>query len=178
MLKEEQTEWMHSVFRGSIAFRNQDYKLAEMMLRQALTQQEEANVEVSERSLPVVLENLSLVFAKQGRFTRAERVLKRAMNAATNQQTLCRLRYKLAQLYLLQGRFALADRATTEAANLGSACSTRDIEMETEQLLRLAKLWLNWGQDQIALDKYRDAQELRRTYQFRSVIEGSAKASV
>jgi tetratricopeptide (TPR) repeat protein len=166
MRMEKQTDWMHSVFRGATAYQKQDYKLAEQMLRQALAQQEEAKIEPSERSLPEVLENLSLVFAKQGRFIRAERVLKRAIAAASSQQSACRLRYKLAQLYLLQGRYALAERVTLEAVALGQLCPIRDIQMESEQLLRLAALWLNWGQDQIALDSYRKVQEIRRACLF------------
>jgi tetratricopeptide (TPR) repeat protein len=114
----------------------------------------------------VVLENLSLIFIKQGRFARAERVLKRAISKDTSPHSACRLKYKLAQLYLLQGRYLLAETITGEASALAELCPVRDINMESEQLLRLANLWHHWGADQIALQHYKKVQEIRRSTLF------------
>lgn len=167
-----QLEWMHSIVKGAIAYQEQDYKLAEQMLTETLNRLDSPTDSVQERALPLVLENLSLIFAEQGRFTRAERVLRRAMLLASTQQAACRVTYKLAQVALFQGRYDDADRLTIKAIGLGQSCSTRDIEMESEQLLRLALLWLNWGKDQIALDNYRKMLEVRRTclFPFRSNV--------
>ena len=161
----QRTDWTHSIDKAEIAYRKQDYQRAELMLRSALKQCKEKKQSNSELALPVVLENLALVFMHQGRFVRAERVLKRALLLVKDGQTSSRLMYRLAELYLLQGRFSLAERVTADAGALGQLCRSHGASTETLQLLRLANLWNNWGQEQTALGIYRKVQAVRRESQ-------------
>lgn len=159
---DESNNWKQYLFKGALAYHKQEFRLAQPLLRQSPEEKLDHSVTSSKETLPVVLENLALVLLDQGKFGRAESVLKRALSLVKNRQSACRLTYKLAQLYLLQGKFSLAERFTAGAITLGEACPIRNPEMEALQLTKLAKIWNSWGQHQSAIETFYTAQEMRR----------------
>lgn len=155
--------WTNYMELGSTAYLTGEYGLAEAMLKQAA--KETHKLDQGNIALAAVLENLAVVFVKQQRVTKAERVLKRAQalyeRNADSPAPVCRILFKLAELYFIQAKTALADRTIKEALEKARSMRERDKHMEIEHLLRLSNRWNEIGRYEEAIQLYKEVMHLR-----------------
>lgn len=145
--------------QGETAFVSGDYRRAENLLRRVI---ERKDISLSYPQLSLVLENLALVFIKQKRFVRAERVLRRARATAACPVASCRVVYKMCELFMMMGRLEGAQKLQAEAEKLAESCPIRDLHGELALLIRIADLWDRLGCTEQAADTYKKAKRLRQ----------------
>ncbi|HEY9714673.1 MAG TPA: tetratricopeptide repeat protein [Chroococcales cyanobacterium] len=158
--------WNNYIDLGSTAYSTGHFEIAETMLRQAA--KEAHKLKRGYPAVAIVLENLAVVFFRQERYAKSERVFKRAIAMHESQRTegrgavdICRIHYKMAELFLLQDKLSLAERSLAEALDLAYALPERDKQMEITHLIRLATLWNERGMHDHAIKAYREVMVLR-----------------
>lgn len=145
--------------QGETAFVSGDYSRAEYLLRDAI---ERKDLSLSYPQLSLVLENLAMVFIKQRRFVRAERVLKRARSTAGSSTALCRVVYKMSELMIMMGRLDRAEKFQLEAERIAEESVVRDFQTEMAILIRIADMWDRIGCSEHAADTFSKAKRLRQ----------------
>ncbi len=131
-------EWNAFISSGASAFADGHYDRAEAMLRAAVKKIPE-KVD-SSNFLSVIAENLGEIFTKQFRYSKAERVYKRALLSYRNEfgvrdKNSVRIIYKLAALYVLQRRPHLASVWYKKGFALASATSNLAVDKHLEYMM-------------------------------------------
>lgn len=151
--------WNTYIELGEKAYHHGQYDVAESMLRAAI--KEAPKLRKERIPLATVLENLAEVFCQQKRYAKCERQFKRTLDlyireGKEDNPSVCRVLYKIAHLYLLQEKFSLADLWYERALETSKNCSSLDPQQHAQWILKMVKLWHEYGMHDVALKAYQE----------------------
>ncbi|HEY9787288.1 MAG TPA: tetratricopeptide repeat protein [Candidatus Obscuribacterales bacterium] len=156
--------WKTYIELGEKAYRHGQYDIAESMLRAAI--KEGPKLRKEPIPLAPVLENLAEIFCQQKRYIKSERQYKRTLElymreGKEDNPNVCRILYKVAHLHLIQKKLSLAELWYERALEAGKRCKDLDPQQHAQWILKLVKLWHEFGLHDMAFKAYQEVLMLR-----------------